>query len=151
MLLLNDKNLKVCICKTLSTSRFLGEKNVLLYKLIGTHSLDLYFHEFNFLMWNTFKDQEIHCISSSCGEESACSAGDTGDAGSIPGSGRSPRGGNGNPLQYSCLKSSTDKGAWWAAPRSHTYTQTAFRMRTLGSMFSPYACGQSVRPKRAWG
>ena len=38
-------------------------------------------------------------------------AGDTGDAGSIPGSGRSPGGGHGNPLQYSCLKNPMDQGA----------------------------------------
>ena len=37
-----------------------------------------------------------------------------GDVGSIPGSGRSPGEGNGNPLQYPCLKSPTDRGAWWA-------------------------------------
>ena len=37
---------------------------------------------------------------------------DTGDLGSIPGSGRSPGVGNGNPLQYSCLESSMDGGAW---------------------------------------
>ena len=37
-----------------------------------------------------------------------------GDAGSIPGSGRSPGVGNGNPLQYSCLENSMDRGAWWA-------------------------------------
>ena len=36
------------------------------------------------------------------------------DAGSIPGSGRSPREGDGNPLQYSCLGNSMDRGAWWA-------------------------------------
>ena len=40
----------------------------------------------------------------SSGKESACSAGDTGDADSILGSGRFPGGGNGNPLQYSCLE-----------------------------------------------
>ena len=38
----------------------------------------------------------------------------TGDAGLIPGSGRSPGEGNGNPLQYSCLENPTDRGAWWA-------------------------------------
>ena len=38
------------------------------------------------------------------GKESACNAGDTGDVGSILGSGRSPGGGNGNPFQYSCLE-----------------------------------------------
>ena len=42
------------------------------------------------------------------------SAGDARDAGSIPGSGRSPGEGNGNPLQYSCLENSMDRGAWWA-------------------------------------
>ena len=41
-------------------------------------------------------------------------AGDAGDLGSIPGSERSPGEGNGNPLQYSCLENSTDKGAWQA-------------------------------------
>ena len=42
-------------------------------------------------------------------------AGDVGDAGSVPGLGRSPGEENGNPLQYSCLENSMDKGAWWAA------------------------------------
>ena len=41
-------------------------------------------------------------------------AGITGDAGSIPGSGRSPGGVNGNPLQYSCQDNPMDRGAWWA-------------------------------------
>ena len=41
-------------------------------------------------------------------------AGDTGDSGSIPGLGRSPGEGNGNPLQYSCLENPMDGGAWWA-------------------------------------
>ena len=36
------------------------------------------------------------------------------DVGWIPGLGRSPRGGNGNPLQYSCLENPMDRGAWWA-------------------------------------
>ena len=42
---------------------------------------------------------------------SGCNAG---DLGSIPGSGRSPGEGNGNPLQYSCLENPMDGGAWWA-------------------------------------
>ena len=45
------------------------------------------------------------------GKESAC---DAGDLGSIPGLGRSPGGGHGNPLQYSWLENSMDRGAWWA-------------------------------------
>ena len=41
-------------------------------------------------------------------------AGDGGDMGSIPGSGRSPGGGHDNPLQYSCLENPMVRGAWWA-------------------------------------
>ena len=44
-------------------------------------------------------------------KKSACNAGDAGDLSSIPGSGRSPGGGNGNPLQYSCLENLLAKGA----------------------------------------
>ena len=48
------------------------------------------------------------------GKETACHEGDTGDADSIPVSGRSYGEGTGNPLQYSCLKNPMDRGAWWA-------------------------------------
>ena len=50
--------------------------------------------------------------SGSVGKESACSAG---DPGLIPGLGRFPGEGNGNPLQYSCLENPVDRGAWQAA------------------------------------
>ena len=55
------------------------------------------------------------------GKESACNAE---DLGSIPGLGRSPREGNDNPLQYSCLGNSTDRGAWWATVHGVTKSQT---------------------------
>ena len=48
------------------------------------------------------------------GSEVKASASNAGDLGSIPGSGRSPGEGNGNPLQYSCLENPMDGGAWWA-------------------------------------
>ena len=48
------------------------------------------------------------------GSEVNASACDVGDLGSIPGLGRSPGEGNGNPLQYSCLENPMDGGAWWA-------------------------------------
>ena len=48
------------------------------------------------------------------GKESTYNAGSAGDMGSIPGSGRSPGGGHGNPFQYSCLENPTDRGAWRA-------------------------------------
>ena len=50
--------------------------------------------------------------------------GDTEDTAWIPGLRRSPEGGNGNPLQYSCLENPTDRGTWWATVhgirKSHT-------------------------------
>ena len=55
------------------------------------------------------------------GKESACS---TGDPGSIPGSGRSPGEGNGNPLQYSCLQNPMDRVAGQATVHGVTNSQT---------------------------
>ena len=48
-------------------------------------------------------------------KNSPAKAGDIRDMGLIPGSGRSPGGGHGNPPQYSCLENPMDRGAWWAA------------------------------------
>ena len=53
--------------------------------------------------------------------ESSCIAR---DPGVIPGLGRTPGEGNGNPLQYSCLENSTDRGAWWAAIHGVTKSWT---------------------------
>ena len=50
--------------------------------------------------------------------------GDAGDASSIAGSGRSPGGGNGNPLQYSCLENPMDRGSWWTIVHGVTKTRT---------------------------
>ena len=47
-------------------------------------------------------------------------SGDARDMSSIPGSGRSPVGGHGNPLQYSCLENPMDRGAWWTTVRGVT-------------------------------
>ena len=57
------------------------------------------------------------------GSEVKASAYITGDLGSIPGSGRSPGEGNGNPLQYSCLENPVDGGAWWAIVHGVTKSQ----------------------------
>ena len=51
-------------------------------------------------------------------------AGNTGDLGSIPGSGSSPGKGNGNPLRYSCLENPMDRAAWWAAVHGVEKSQT---------------------------
>ena len=50
--------------------------------------------------------------------------GDVRDVGSIPGSGRSPRGGHSNPLQYSCLESPMDRGVWQAQVHRVSKSQT---------------------------
>ena len=55
--------------------------------------------------------------------------GDTRDAGLIPGSGRSPGGGHGNPLWYSCLDNPMDRRAWWAT--GHRVTQSWTQLKRL--------------------
>ena len=58
-------------------------------------------------------------------------AGDVRDAGSIPGSGRSSGGGNGNPLQYSCLKNPMDRGAWQAMAHRVAKSQTQMKRLSI--------------------
>ena len=65
------------------------------------------------------------------GKESACSAGATGDMGSVPGLGRSPGGSDAKPLQVSCLKISMDRRAWWATVHRAAKSQT--RVKRLGT------------------
>ena len=57
-------------------------------------------------------------------KNSPANAGDVKDTGSIPGSGRFPGGGHGNPLQYSCLENPMDRGAWWAMVHRVAQNQT---------------------------
>ena len=77
------------------------------YTVIYIHiHINIYIHE---LPW---------CLD---GKESACSVG---DLGSIPGLGRPPREGNGNPLQYSCLENLVDRGAWQATVHGVTELNT---------------------------
>ena len=63
-------------------------------------------------------------ISYALHSEVKASASNAGDLGSIPGSGRSPGEGNGNPLQYSCLENPMDGGAWWATVHGVTKSRT---------------------------
>ena len=53
-----------------------------------------------------------------------------GDMGLIPGLGRFPGEGTGNPLQYSCLENPMDRGAWWAAINGVAKSQTQLNMHT---------------------
>ena len=69
----------------------------------------------------------VKIVAQSCfpggsdGKESACNAG---DPGSIPGLGKSPGEGNGNPPQYCCLENSMDRGAWCATVLGAAKTRT---------------------------
>ena len=60
-------------------------------------------------------------------KESTCNEGTTGDVGMIPGSRRSPGGGNGNPLQSSCLENPMDGGAWQATVQGVAKSQTGLK------------------------
>ena len=75
-------------------------------------------------------------------KESTCNMG---DLGSIPLLGRSPRGGHGNPLQYSCLENPMNRGAWWATVHGITQSQTWLKQ------LSTHACRQSWWKKHKVG
>ena len=76
-------------------------------------------------------------------KESTFNAGVAGDVDSIPGSGRSPGEGNGNPLQYPCLENPMDRGAWWATV--HRVAKSRTRLKRL----STHSC--RVKTQKAGG
>ena len=80
------------------------------------------------------------------GKESACNAG---DLGSIPGLGKSPGGGNGNPLQCSCLENPHGQRSLAGySPWGRTESDTTERLGTQGRVYSNTAAGRQVRPLR---
>ena len=80
---------------------------------------------------NLCKLQELlSFLHSSVGKSSACNSG---DPGLIPGLGRSPGEGNGNPLQYSCLENPMDGEAWWAAVHSVAESQAQLKQLSTHS------------------
>ena len=82
------------------------------------------------------------------------SAGDTRDAGSIPGSGRSPGEGNSNPLLSSCLENSMDRGAWWATihgvAKSRTWMSMHAGRQASGGYGTWLFCSCSLDPVFLW-
>ena len=64
------------------------------------------------------------------GKNLLANTGDARDAGLIPGSGRSPGVRNSNPLQYSCLENSMDRGTWWATVHGVTKSRTQLSILT---------------------
>ena len=79
-------------------------------------------------------------------KESACNAGATGDMSSVPELGRSPGGGQGNPLQYTCLKNFMDKGAWQATIHRFAKSQTLLKAtwHACSSLLLKYKCHEGV-------
>ena len=70
------------------------------------------------------------------GKESACNAGNADDTGSIPGSGRTPGGGNGNPVQYSCLENPMDRGTWWATVHRVAKSETKLKQLSIDMWYT---------------
>ena len=82
---------------------------------------------------NFFDDRDV----------SPANAGDIRDTSSIPGLGRSPEGGHGNPLQYSCLGNSMDRGTWWTTVHRVEKSQT--RLKRLGTFYiCAVQCGRQA-------
>ena len=75
-------------------------------------------------------------------KESTCSAGDTGDTGSIPGWGRSPWEGNGYPPLYFCLENSTDRGDWQATDHKVTKSWIQLKQKHLSTHSDKYTYGK---------
>ena len=76
------------------------------------------------------------------GSDNKASAYNAGDPGSIPGMGRSPGEGNGNPLHYSCLENPMDGGAWWAAVHGVAKSRTRLRSFNFTFHFSLSCIGE---------
>ena len=75
---------------------------------------------------------------------------DVREAGSIPGLGGSPGGGNGNPRQYSCLENSTDRGVWWATIPGVAESDTPEHTRTTIKVKGCLTHLSSYKTKRGW-
>ena len=79
-------------------------------------------HSYRFIFFKNWKRGEDHsCLIMAQTVENLPTIQE--DPDSIPGSGRSPEEGNGNPLQYSCVKNSIDRRAWWATVHGVTKSQ----------------------------
>ena len=74
--------------------------------------------------YDTFYNMDAGFPGGSLVKNPPANAGDAGGLGLIPGLGRSPGGGSGNPLQYSHLENSMDRGAWWATVHGVAKSQT---------------------------
>ena len=101
-----------------------------------------YHFAFSYCSWGSQgKNTEVDSVSD--GEASVYNAG---DPGSVPGLGRFPEEGNGNPLQYSCLESPMDRGAWWAKVHGIAESQTTFSSNKEYWIRNPHHKTYRARP-----
>ena len=116
--------------------------------LIISFSLFFFLHFFSFEKYALPPIQSLRANNTLLGfspwpssKESTCNAGDAEDSGLIPGSGRSPGGGHGNPFQYSCLENPMDRGAWWVTVHrlGHDWSDWAC-MLTCNTLLTPNLC-----------
>ena len=77
------------------------------------------------------------------GKETTANAEEIRDVGSIPGLGRSPGGGHGNPLWYSCLENPMDREVWWATVHSVTKSQTRLKRLSTHALVCTKNCLES--------
>ena len=83
-------------------------------------------------------------------KNSSASAGDLRVVGSVPGSGRSPGGGHGNLLQYSCLENPMDRGAWWAAVHRVTQSWTQLKLLSMHAKKQPTNISLFLHDSKQW-
>ena len=100
--------------------------NFFLSNLHALSSFSLYWNGYNF-QWGTPGGTVV--------KSPPANAGDARDMGSISESGRFPGGGSDNPLHYSCLENSMDRGTWWATDHGVAKGQTGLRTHTCLSLF----------------
>ena len=81
-------------------------------------------------------------LVSPSGKESTCNAGDSGDVGLIPGSGRSPGGRHGKTLQYSYLENPMDRGAWWTTVHKVAKSWTWLKQLSMNAFLNK--CGYVI-------
>ena len=77
--------------------------------------------------YKIFNAKGINNCKDASGKVLSDSSGDMRDVGSIRGAGRSPGGGHGHPLEYSCLENSMERGAWWATVHRVAKSQTRLK------------------------
>ena len=123
--------------------RLLLNKLKLLYKLEATRNI--FIHLCQEIFFKNHDWQPLMCIQTSqvvlVVKNLYANTGDIRDTGSVPELGRSPGGGHGNPLQYSCLENPMDRGSWWATVHGVTKSQIWLKQISMHACTHFYTVG----------